>query len=527
MSTNATPTTPPGSDEPAGNRAPFDPRRASTPAPRPPSDWLDPIADETPPEDVDADESFVVEDEPAPPVESGPANDESVDTVPALTGPRRGAPRRGKRLALPGTAKQSFFNPQQRLLILDSWRRSGLPAGDFAPLVGVSKHTLYGWKNRFEQDGPAGLMDRARGSAKGSRLSEVTKRAITMMKEANPDWGVQKITDMLLRGPGLAASPNAVAKVLYEHGCELVDVPTKPHPDKVRRFEKDQANVMWQTDLFTFTLKRQNQRVYLIAFMDDHSRFIVSYGLHASQSSALAIEALRAGFVSYGVPQEVLTDNGSQYVTWRGTSAFAKECQKRGIKQTVSSPRHPQTLGKTERFWGTLWRECVETAVFIDLGDARVRIGHFIDYYNFRRPHQGIGGLVPADRFFGAAPAMLATLKKRVAANALEIARNGAPKSPFYLAGNVNGQAVSVHASGDRLVMRTAEGPQQEVTIAESASDTARTQPMPVPVTPSGVPSSGWTGADGPYPPGVSPVVVFLKTAKIQAFHSRFSIARH
>jgi len=50
-------------------------------------------------------------------------------------------------------------------------------------------------------------------------------------------------------------------------------------------------------------------------------------------------------------------------------------------------------LGKIERFWGSLWRERVETAVFMDLGDARTRIGHFIDHYNFQRPHQGLDGL--------------------------------------------------------------------------------------------------------------------------------------
>jgi putative transposase len=62
-------------------------------------------------------------------------------------------------------------------------------------------------------------------------------------------------------------------------------------------------------------LKRQNRRVYLVAFMDDHSRFIVGYGLHASQSSALVMEVLRASLAGYGVPEEILTDNGSQYVT--------------------------------------------------------------------------------------------------------------------------------------------------------------------------------------------------------------------
>jgi hypothetical protein len=69
--------------------------------------------------------------------------------------------------------------------------------------------------------------------------------------------------------------------------------------------------------------------------------------------------------------------------------------------------------------------------VFLDLEDARVRIGHFLDYHNFRRPHRGIDGLVPADRFFDAGSEVLRTLKERVAANALELARHGQPKAPF------------------------------------------------------------------------------------------------
>src|SRR5262249_46998888 len=180
--------------------------------------------------------------------------------------------------------------------------------------------------------------------------------------------------------------------------------PPKPHPAPPRSFERARSNQLWQTDLFTFVLKRQNRRVYLVAFMDDHSRFVVGYGLHASQSAALVLEVFRAALSGYGAPAEVLTDNGSQYVTWRGKRAFTRELEKRGVRQVVASPRHPQTLGKIERFWGTLWRECVEAAVFVDLGDAQRRVGLFIDHYNFQRPHQGIGNLVPADRFFGAAP---------------------------------------------------------------------------------------------------------------------------
>jgi transposase InsO family protein len=406
---------------------------------------------------------------------------------------------KGRRLVKPEPLSQPTLTPEQRLLILDTWQRSGLPAADFATLVGVSKHTLYGWQQKFQEQGPAGLLDRPRGGPKGSRLPELTRRTILMLKQSNPQWGCQRISDMLLRGPALPASPTAVAKVLHEAGYELEEVPTQPHPDKVRRFERAKPNQLWQTDLFTFMLKRQNRRVYLVAFMDDHSRFITGYGLYASQSSALVLEVVRAAIGVYGPPEEILTDNGSQYVTWRGKSAFTRELEKRGIRQIVASPRRPQTLGKIERFWGTLWRECVETAVFFDTEDARRRIGHFIDYYNFQRPHQGIESLVPADRFFGATSEVLRTLRERVAANALELARHGVPKAPFYVTGRIGDRAFSVHAEGERMILKREGQERQEVDLTSpdaaqvplvSAVDERAPTEMPLPVCPDGSPDS-------------------------------------
>lgn len=427
--------------------------------------------------------------EPAPTVEPPPADEPWREAgVPA----RRGR-RRGRRLAKPEAEPRVPLTAQQRLLILDTWHRSGLPAGDFAALVGLSKHTLYGWKRRFQEHGPEGLMDQPRGVARGSKLSELTQRTILMLKQSHPEWGCEHISNLLLRGPALAASPSAVARVLHEAGYELEEVPTRPHPDQPRRFERAKPNQLWQTDLFTFVLKRQNRRVYLVAFLDDHSRFITSYGLHASQSAALVIEVLRAAIASYAAPEEVLTDNGAQYVTWRGKSAFAKELESRGIRQIVSRPRHPQTLGKIERFWGTLWRECVQSAIFVDLEDARRRIGWFIDHYNFQRPHTGLDGLVPADRFFGAACEVRRTLEARVAANALELARNGLPKAPFYVTGQVAGQPFSVHAEGERVILTRPGQPREEVDLVAPPTETSGAATLPDPLCPCGVP-----GADLP-----------------------------
>ncbi len=428
--------------------------------------------------------------------DEGPFPEEPFEEVrrPCLVG--AGKPK-GRRLVKPQESPPATMPPEQRLLILDTWQRSGLPAGDFAALVGLSKHTLYGWKKKFDQLGPGGLMDQTRGGPKGSRVHELTKRTILMLKQANPEWGCQRISDMLLRGPALPASAAAVARVLHEAGYQTEEVTTHPHPDKQRQFERATPNELWQTDLFTFVLKRQNRRVYMVAFMDDNSRFITGYGIHASQSAALVLEVVRTAIVAHGTPKEMLTDNGSQYVTWRGTSAFHREMDKRGSKQIVAKPQRPQTLGKIERFWGTLWRECIETSVFVDLDDARRRIGHFIDYYNFQRPHQGIDGLVPADRFFGAASEVLATLRSRVAANALELARNGVPKAPFYVTGRIGERAFSVHAEGERMILKREGqertevdlgGPQAaELPLIDSAAARMPAE-MPLPLCPDGSP---------------------------------------
>jgi transposase len=166
-------------------------------------------------------------------------------------------------------------------LLLDSWLRSKLPATEFAQLVGVTPTTLYAWRKRFEELGPAALLGHRKGR-KGSQLPEPTRRAILMMKQAHPDWGQDRIHDMLLRSEGLEASAGAVQRVLLEAGYEVVESPTRPHPPKAKRFERSKPNSLWQTDLFSFLLKRQGRRLHLVAYLDDFSRFVVGFGSRIS-----------------------------------------------------------------------------------------------------------------------------------------------------------------------------------------------------------------------------------------------------
>jgi len=397
-----------------------------------------------------------------------------------------GAPRKTARTVRREEAEARRFTPAQRLFVLEAWMRSRLPASEFSPLVGVSSFTLYGWRSRFEARGPAGLEDRAKGGPRGSKLPEPTRRAILMLKEAHPEWGQDRIQDVLLRSQGFAASPGAIQRVLEEEGYVVEMAAAARHEPPRGGFDTAAApNDLWQTDLFTFVLRRENRRVHLVAFMDDHSRFVVGYGLHASASGALVREVLEASIANFGAPREVLTDNGTQYKTWRGRSEFTKLLERRGIRHAVASPRHPQTLGKTERFWQTLWRELLERAIFGGIDDARRRIGWFIDWYNFQRTHQGIGGAVPADLYFAAAEEVKKTLQARMAKNAEELARNGVPRKPFYLTGRVGDEPFSLHAEGEKVVLMKG-GEREEVDLSAPGRRAQEESAPPEPVAVNG-----------------------------------------
>jgi hypothetical protein len=116
---------------------------------------------------------------------------------------------------------------------------------------------------------------------------------------------------------------------------------------------------------------------------------------------------------------------------------------------------------------------------------------------------------VPADRFFGAAPEVLKALKDRVASNALELARSGIPRAPFYLTGLVGGRAISIHAEGERVVLHRGEG-REEVDLTDPAAARVEIEPPPPPPFPEpvspGIVLGDTTGSEEPPAPGVSPL---------------------
>jgi transposase InsO family protein len=315
--------------------------------------------------------------------------------------------------------------------------------------VGVDKNNVYRWVKAYRERGEAGLQQPAHWRT-GKKLEPSIRKKIVELKKQDSKRGIRRISDILRRIFLLRASPETVRKTLHEE--KLIEKPRiKPRRNvsKPRFFERATPNQMWQSDIFMFRLG--SKYAYLIAYLDDYSRYIAGIGLFRSQTAEHVIEVYRTAAAEYNPPKEMLTDNGRQYTNWRGTSRFEAELNKDKVKHIRSQPHHPMTLGKVERFWKSIYEEFLCRAQFGSFEEARERIMHWIAYYNHQRPHQGIGSLCPADRYFEIATELKKTIQDGIKENVLETALRGQPRSPFYMVGRMDGQSVVLKAEKGKL----------------------------------------------------------------------------
>lgn len=331
--------------------------------------------------------------------------------------------------------------------------------------LGVCTSTVSNWLAIYKKEGSEGLRDKAFGGPKGrKKLPEPVTARIVELKKAEPSWGVKRIAQVLQRMFWLPGSPETVRTRLHEAGLmNQKRAKGRRNLTRPRFFERATPNQMWQTDIFTFRLG--GKYAYLIAFLDDYSRYVVGVDLFRSPTAAAVIEVYRVAVGEYQPPKEMLTDNGRQYTTWRGTSRFEAELQKDRVSHIKSRPQHPMTLGKVERFWSTIWQEFLARAPFDSFDAARERIRLWVAYYNHKRPHQGIGGVCPADRYFEVAGELRKTVAAGVAENVLEMALRGMPRAPFYMVGRMEGQSVVLRAEKGQLKLSVsgAENNKQEL----------------------------------------------------------------
>jgi transposase InsO family protein len=341
----------------------------------------------------------------------------------------------------------------------------GLPVSLLSKELGVSKDVVYRWVKAYQEQGEAGLRNPVRWSEKRRKLPGPVREKIVEIKKQKPSFGVQRISDLLKRVFFLSASPETVRRTLQEESS-MVPSPKK-HSANITRprfFERSTPNQMWQGDIFTFRLG--GRYAYLVGMVDDYSRYMVGLELYRSQTADQVIEVYRRAVGEYGVPKEVLTDRGRQYTNWRGTTRFERELGKDRVKHIKSQAHHPMTLGKIERFWKSIYEEFLVRSQFGSFEEAQERVRHWVKYYNHKRPHQGIGGLFPADRYFEIAGELRKVMERGIAENVLEMALRGKPREPFYMVGRREGQSVVLRAEKGKvrlLVDNEGEGKTQEL----------------------------------------------------------------
>jgi transposase InsO family protein len=324
---------------------------------------------------------------------------------------------------------------------------------------GVSSHSVHRWAKAYREHGTEGLVTKL-GTGSKPKMTKEVKGRILVMKKKHPEYGPRRIADVLKRFFLVPTSPSSVHKALSDEGLtqKRKSKPVK-NPAKPRFFERSRPNQLWQSDIMTFRLAGRN--AYLIGFLDDYSRYITSLGLYRSQTAEHVLETYRRGIAEYGVPREMLTDNGRQYTNWRGKTRFEREMKKDRVKHIRSRPHHPMTLGKIERFWKSIQSEFLFRAQFDSFEQTVERTAYWIKYYNYKRPHQGIGGLCPADRFFEIQHDLKRTLEKGIEENALEMALRGRPVDPFYMVGRMGDQSVVIRAEKGKVKMLV-DGQDQE-----------------------------------------------------------------
>lgn len=345
-------------------------------------------------------------------------------------------------------ARSNRYGADFKLQIVRKYLEESIPVSIIRQECGVASNTVRRWVRAYRRVGEAGLSMRYTGN--GRSLPAPVKEKIVEIKEANPPFGIKRISQLLKRMFFLSASPETVRKTL--HDSSLMKAPPKKRQRNITRprfFERSTPNQLWQTDIFTFRLG--GRYAFLIGYIDDYSRYITGLELFRSQTAQNVIEVYRRAAAEYNPPKEMLTDNGRQYTSWRGNSRFELEMKKDKIHHIKSRPHHPMTLGKIERFWKTIYVEFLSRAQFGSFEDAGERIRQWVKYYNHKRPHQGIGGLCPADRYFEIQSELRKTIEQGIQDNLLEMALRGKPRLPFYMVGRMEGQSVVLRAEKGRL----------------------------------------------------------------------------
>lgn len=282
--------------------------------------------------------------------------------------------------------------------------RGSVPTSELCRRFQISRKTGYKWLALAQLDRTDALADRSRRPHRSpfQTPDKIVERVLAVRRE-HPAWGGRKIAAVLRRQRMAAVpAPSTISHILRRAG--LLGVSKPGCGATYERFEHAAPNDLWQID-FKGDFGVGEQRCHPLTALDDHSRFnLVLTACTAKEKDRPAVQAALEGvFRRYGMPISINVDNGPPWGTpllpGRSLSMLAIWWVRLGIRVSFSTPGHPQTNGKEERFHRSLKAEVLNGRTFVDFDEVQHAFDRWRDVYNHHRPHEGIDMAVPADRY--------------------------------------------------------------------------------------------------------------------------------
>jgi len=315
--------------------------------------------------------------------------------------------------------RRGHYQFAEKKLVLETFlsgKYSEMSLKDFSEICGINYGTIYSWGHAINWD-LSRIEELIRKSRKKpfeslTQLAEPVQDLILRLKDSFPSWGPLKIKQYLFRHEQVLVPQTSVYRFLKSKGLvKERDKPSTGEARHTRRFEYPYPLAAVQMDLMNVTLS-SGVTIYLITLLDDFSRFVLGCCFTAVKTMDATIDAVGEVVRTYGVMERLLTDLGSEFVSWQRFTRFEELLCDLDVEHIASGPDKKENQGKVERWHQTVRQGLRERGPLDYSSEAQLWIRGVTDQYNYERPHEGIGGLVPADRFFGVSEELEAEMER-------------------------------------------------------------------------------------------------------------------
>jgi transposase len=189
----------------------------------------------------------------------------------------------------------------------------GVPVTEVAERYGVSRQSVHAWLVRYRQEGIAGLEDRSHQVRHHPwRIPAEVEQLIGELRRGHPRWGPRRLVfEMGRRGHG-QVTRSTVYRTLVRNG--MVEPKSRRRRRKdYRRWERSTPMELWQLDVTASAFLTDGTELKIVTGIDDHSRFCVLATAVRRATARPVCLAFVAAMRTYGVPEEILTDNGKVF----------------------------------------------------------------------------------------------------------------------------------------------------------------------------------------------------------------------